>query len=179
MLGFESLFRCQRKATITRWSFFLSFGRRIVASSHSARSARGSHSLPKIGKLACQAQGEGIFASANLPIPLPKKEKTLEVVSSLFLHCDRGILPQRTKCAGFAFPPEDRQAGLPGAGRRNIRFSEPPYFAVKNKDQSLDWSLFFIHCESNGISSRRSRGYHQGRKRPCISSRVSVHFPAA
>ena len=25
MLGFESLFRCQRKATIIRWSFFLSF----------------------------------------------------------------------------------------------------------------------------------------------------------
>ena len=38
---------------------------------------------------------------------------------------------------------------------------------------SFDLSNFFIHCESNGISSRRSRGYHHRR---CISSAVGCIF---
>ena len=50
-----------------------------------------------------------------------------------------------------------------------VRIPHPP---PKNST-SFDLSNFFIHCESNGISSRRSRGYHHRR---CISSAVGCIF---
>ena len=46
-----------------------------------------------------------------------------------------------------------------------ISFSYP----LDKNSTSFGLSNFFIHCESNGISSRHSRGYHHRR---CISSAV-------
>ena len=47
----------------------------------------------------------------------------------------------------------------------------------RQKNRQVSTCRFFYPSRRLGISSRRSRGYHQGRVRPCISSRASVHFP--
>ena len=58
---------------------------------------------------------------------------------------------------------------IPIPSLRSLRI---PPLPPKNST-SFDLSNFFIHCESNGISSRRSRGYHHRR---CISSAVGCIF---
>ena len=70
---------------------------------------------------------------------------------------------------------EQSRVNAGDSSRHTTRVGAEPFksLLLRQKSTSFDLSNFFIHCESNGISSRRSRGYHHRR---CISSAVGCIF---
>ena len=70
MLGFESLFRCQKEKTPI-CGVFSFFDIVIEDSYHSAKRRGVRISRPKVGMLAYQTQGEEIFALGEYPYSVP------------------------------------------------------------------------------------------------------------
>ena len=94
MLGFESLFRCQKKKDTIRCPFFFSFGIGIEDSHHSSRSEWGSHTPTEDRRARSSGAGRGYLRSGEYP------EDHLWV---FFLSFGYRIGSQTTLPQGFCF----------------------------------------------------------------------------